>query len=572
MDAFFEAVFEDELSRHPTQAAYLGLPHDDTQWTSMSYAAAEVRHVAAQGWLDKLHEQFDEVELSESDALSVQLFERRQQATIDGFPWFYHWYRINQMWGAHTWVPSFLMTVHRIEDEATARSWIARVRNVKPLFAELQTVLAEQEARGILPPKFVYPHVADALARLLNGTPFTGGRPSPLLAHFEREVAKLSLDAARSKALLDEARAALQEDFGPAYLALAAQLVAQNPDTRDGVWKLPDGEAFYTERLAAFTTTDMSAEAIHELGLSEVARIQDEMRALMPALSIKGDLPELYDFLRTTEAYTLPNTDEGRAQYLELARRYVTDMEARLPEVFAGLPDSPLEVRRVEPWREQSSGKAFYQRAAPDGSRPGIFYANLRDMTDMPTYQLEALVYHEGVPGHHLQNAISMALDDLPPFRRYDGYAAYGEGWGLYSEYLPKELGMYTDPVSDVGRLAMELWRAARLVVDTGIHHRRWTREQAVEYLVTHTPNPRGDCVRAIERYIVAPGQATAYKIGMIRILELRERAREALGDRFALTDFHRVVLSNGPVPLDVLELQIEDWIAALAGTPAGKE
>ena len=560
--AFFGEVHAEELAANPIRAAYLGLPHDDTVWTPITHEHAQERYAAAQGHLATLRARFDPGVLSAEDQLSYVLFEQRQEENLAEHLWWWHGYRVNQMWGTHTFVPSFLMTVHRIDSEATARSWVARVRGVPAMFDDLVAILAEQESRGILPPAFVYPHVQGAIDKLLTGAPFTGGEPSPLLAHFEREVAGLGLEEATEQALVADATAALHDELGPAYRALQAALAAQEPTEEAGVWKLPDGADYYALRLRHTTTTDLTAEEIHALGLSEVARIHGEMRALMPALGVEGDLPELFAHLRGDPSYTLPNTDEGREQYLELARGYVAGMEARLPEVFDLLPQKSLEVRRVEPFREGSAGKAFYQRASTDGVRPGIFYANLRDMANMPTYQLEALVYHEGIPGHHMQNAVSMELSELPPFRRFGGYTAYGEGWGLYSEFLPKELGFYEDPASDVGRLAMELWRAARLVVDTGIHDKRWTRQEAIDYLQDNTPNPVGDCVHAIERYIVAPGQATAYKVGMLEILRLREKARAELGEAFTLTAFHRAILGAGPLPLDLLEARVEAWIA----------
>jgi len=240
-------------------------------------------------------------------------------------------------------------------------------------------------------------------------------------------------------------------------------------------------------------------------------------------------------------------------------------MKTKLPSVFNLIPKAKLEVKAVEAFREKSAGKAFYNRPAPDGSRPGVYYANLYDMNDMPIYQMEALAYHEGVPGHHMQLSISQELKGVPKFRKYGSMTAYTEGWGLYSEYLPKEMGFYEDPYSDFGRLAMEIWRAARLVVDTGLHHKKWTREEAIDYLVTNTPNPKGDCIKAIERYIVMPGQATAYKIGMIKILELRENAKTALGEKFDLAEYHDVVLASGPVPLNILEERVNEWIASKA-------
>ncbi|OZB11939.1 MAG: hypothetical protein B7X53_18510, partial [Hyphomonas sp. 34-62-18] len=304
------------------------------------------------------------------------------------------------------------------------------------------------------------------------------------------------------------------------------------------------------------------AEQIHQIGLDEVARIQGEMAAIMQQVGFEGDLQDFFQFMRTDPRFYKPETPEGREEYLAEARAAIARMEADLPNLFNTFPKAGLIVQAVEPFREKSAGKAFYNRPAPDGSRPGIYYANLYRMADMPTYQLEALAFHEGIPGHHMQIAIAQELEGIPSFRKYGGYTAYSEGWGLYTELLPKELGYYADPYSDFGRLAMEIWRAARLVVDTGLHSKQWTREQAVQYLLENTPNPEGDARKAIDRYIVMPGQATAYKIGMIKIVELRERAKTELGEAFDIRDFHDVVLKNGAVPLAILEENVDAWIA----------
>ena len=312
----------------------------------------------------------------------------------------------------------------------------------------------------------------------------------------------------------------------------------------------------------------MTADQIHELGLQEVARIHDQMRDIMAEVEFEGDLQAFFAFMRDPESpFYYPNTDEGRARYLAEATAMIDAMEARLPEVFSRQPEASLIVKAVEPFREKSAGKAFYQRPSPDGSRPGTYYANLYRMEDMPTYQMEALAFHEGLPGHHMQIAIAQELDGIPSFRRFGGYTAYSEGWGLYSEYFPKEMGFYEDPYSDFGRLAMELWRAARLVVDTGLHSKKWSREQAVQYLINNTPNPPGDCQKAIDRYIVMPGQATAYKVGMLKILELRETARTELGEAFDIRDFHDVIIEQGPVPLAVLEDLVTEWIRETKAT-----
>jgi uncharacterized protein (DUF885 family) len=306
----------------------------------------------------------------------------------------------------------------------------------------------------------------------------------------------------------------------------------------------------------------MDAETIHNLGLAEVERIHGEMRDIMRDVNFDGDLQAFFEFTRVDSQFYYPDTPEGKERYLSEATAWIDDMKARLDTLFLVKPQADLVVKAVEPFREKSAGKAFYQRPAPDGSRPGTYYANLYTMEAMPIYQMEALAYHEGIPGHHMQIAIAQELQGIPKFRKFAGYTAYTEGWGLYAELIPKEIGLYDNPYSDFGRLAMELWRACRLVVDTGIHAKKWTREEAIDYLKRNTPNPESDLVKAIERYVVMPSQATAYKVGMLKILELRERAKQALGEKFDIREFHDVVLKQGPLPLTVLEGQIEMWIA----------
>jgi uncharacterized protein (DUF885 family) len=379
--------------------------------------------------------------------------------------------------------------------------------------------------------------------------------------NYEQRVAGLDIEEAEKERLLAEGHEALLS-WVPAYESLIAAMETQKAGAMegDGVWRLPDGDDFYAARLASFTTTDMTAEEIHQAGLDNVERIHAEMHAIMEEVGYEGSLQEFFVFMREDEQFYYPTTDEGRQAYLAEATAIIDTITERLPEYFITLPEHELEVRRVEEFRERSAGKAFYSRPAPDGSRPGIYYANLYDMADMPIYQMEALAYHEGSPGHHMQLSIMTDLD-VPAFRRFGGFTAYTEGWGLYTEYLPLEMGFYEDPYSNFGRLAMELWRAARLVVDTGLHHEQWTREEAIDWLVENTPNSRGDSTRAIERYIVMPGQATAYMIGMIKILELREDAQERLGDRFDIREFHEVVLRDGAVPLEVLEELVDQWV-----------
>jgi uncharacterized protein (DUF885 family) len=288
------------------------------------------------------------------------------------------------------------------------------------------------------------------------------------------------------------------------------------------------------------------------------------MRQVMRRVGFDGDLKAFFDHVRDDDRFYYPDTEAGRAAYLAEATRIIDAMRARLPELFRTLPRADVVVKAVEPFREASAGKAFYQRPTADGSKPGTFYVNLYRMRDMPKTELEALAYHEGIPGHHMQRALTLELGELPMFRKNGSYTAYTEGWALYSERVPKEIGFYQDAYSEFGRLTLELIRAVRLVVDTGLHARGWTREQVVQYHLDNTPLPEGSAVRATERYIVNPGQATAYMVGQLRIIELRRRAERELGERFDVRDFHDVVLRSGPLPLDVLERQVEEWIASV--------
>jgi uncharacterized protein (DUF885 family) len=312
----------------------------------------------------------------------------------------------------------------------------------------------------------------------------------------------------------------------------------------------------------------MTADGIHQLGLDEVSRIHDEIRALMTRVEFEGDLQAFFEFTKNDEQFYYDDSDAGRDAYLERTHAVVDEMRGLLDTLFVALPKAELKVKRVEAFREKTAGLAFYQRAAVDGSRPGIYYANLYDMKSMAKYELEALAYHEAIPGHHMQLSIAMELDDLPKFRTNGGYTAYSEGWGLYSEYLPKEMGLYLDPYSDFGRLSMELFRACRLVVDTGIHAKKWTREEGITYYVENSGSQERQCVKMVERHIVIPSQATAYKIGMIKILELREKSRAALGDDFDIREFHEVVLTNGSVPLYILEELVEQYIEERSLSP----
>lgn len=563
IDTWFEEKFMEGIGHYPQFMTQLGMKTDYDKWNDPSHAFFLERLEETRANLAYIKENFDPANLDESHALSYRLFVNSAEDDLATAKWWDYRYGFNQMFGTQSGIPSFLINNHRVSSVEDAHAYIARLNGVKAYMGKHIAISKARAAKGIMPPLFVYDHVLRDAKNIVVGAPFDDGETSTLLADFQTKIEKLDIPTDEKKELTDAATAALLTSVKPAYESLLAEMQAQQAiaTTEDGAWKLPDGGAYYKSQLKQMTTTDMTATEIHDLGLSEVARIHAEMRAIMKQVGYEGTLQEFFTYLKTDPKFTYEDSDAGRDAYLAQAETIIETMKTRLDDVFMVKPKADLTVKRVEAFREKSAGKAFYNRPAPDGSRPGIFYANLYQITDMPKYQMEALAYHEGIPGHHMQIAIQQELQGLPKFRKFSGVTAYSEGWGLYSEYLPKEMGFYQDPYSDFGRLAMELWRAARLVVDTGLHDKKWTREQAITYLTTNTPNPENDCIKAIERYIVMPGQATAYKIGMLKILSLREDAKARLGDKFDIREYHNVVLESGPVPLNIMEERVEKWI-----------
>ncbi|WP_105103708.1 DUF885 domain-containing protein [Microbulbifer pacificus] len=564
----FEDQFQAHLSRSPEFRTFLGMKDGYDKWDDISPAFEKETHEINKRQLEEL-KKVDPAQLDDATRLSLELAIRKLEQDIEGYQWRLHTYPVNQMYADHTGVASLLINQHRIDDTSDAEAYIARLSALPEHFDQVIANLKERADAGVIVPKFVFPYVISDGKNLITGAPYDEGKDSTLYADFKGKVDKLEISAEEKNALIEKARTAMLERVKPAYEKLNGYLaeLEKKATTDDGAWKFPDGDKYYQHRLNVYTTTDMTAAEIHQKGLEEVARIHDEMREIMKKVKFEGSLQEFFEFMRTDPQFYYPESEDGKQRYLKEATAIIDTMKGRLDELFITKPKADLTVKAVEPFREKSAGKAFYQRPAPDGSRPGIYYANLYKMSSMPTYQMEALAYHEGIPGHHMQLSIMQELDNVPSFRKFGGYTAYTEGWGLYSELVPKEIGFYQDPYSDFGRLAMELWRAGRLVVDTGIHSKKWTREQAIDWLTENTPNPSGDVQKAIERYIVMPGQATAYKIGMMKIVELRENAKKELGDKFDIREFHDVVLANGAVPLDVLEDLVNGWIEENKGS-----
>ncbi len=558
----FEDIFMANVMRSPMYQSYLGIKDDQDKWDDISEAQAESDLALNKKHLEQV-KAIDESKLDEQTKISWMLMKQQLENDIADFKWRHHNYPVNQMFGLHSSVASLLINQHGISSVDDAEDYIARLNGLPALFEQLAENLELRADKGIIAPKFVYPYVISDSKNIITGAPFDDGEASALWADFNKKVEGLEISDEERDQLIASAKTAFLESVKPAYENLIVKLedIEEQATTKDGAWKFPDGEAFFNNALQRTTTTDLTADEIHEIGLSEVERIHEEMRGIMEEVGFDGSLQEFFVHMRNNEDFIYPDTEEGRQRYLNEAKAIIDDMRGRLDELFITKPKADLIVKAVEPFREKSAGKAFYQQPSMDGSRPGTYYANLYDMGSMPTYQMEALAYHEGIPGHHMQIAIQQELQGIPKFRRFGRYTAYSEGWGLYTEKLPKEIGLYKDPYSDFGRLAMELWRAVRLVVDTGIHAKQWTREEGIDFYVNNTPNAKADAVKMVERHIVMPGQATAYKIGMNKILELREKAKTELGDKFDIREFHDRVLGNGPVPLNVLEQFINDYI-----------
>lgn len=565
IDAFFDAYDEASLAMSPEAKAYRGIRDEDYgKWDDPSDEAATEQFELLVDSAALMAERYDPAALPAQDALSYRLFALTAERAASLRPYRELEYLFDHRSGAHTGIPAFLINIHRVDTEDDVNAYIRRIEGIGPYLDALTAEARERADRGVMPPDWVYPYIIADLEALI-----AAGDDNAVLQDFDSKIAPFipellednRAEASMAIAMMGMAREAWNTSALPAYRRLLAEMRRQQAiaPTDDGIWRLPQGEEYYAALLESYTTTDLTADEIHRIGLREVARIHDEMRAIMAEVGFEGSLQEFFEYTRTGDEFFY----DTREEYLADAQARLDAITAKLPDYFGVLPRAPMVIKPVEEFREKSAGKAFYQRPSPDGSRPGTYYVNLYNLRDMSRNELEALAYHEGLPGHHLQRSIQTELGDLPPFRRFGGWTAYTEGWGLYSEELGKDMGMYTDPYSDFGRLGMELWRACRLVVDTGIHFKRWSREEAIDYLKQNTPNPEGDIVKAIERYITTPGQATAYMIGKLKIMELREYARQELGESFDIREFHDTVLTSGPVPLSILEENVKAWVAS---------
>ncbi|HEX5006847.1 MAG TPA: DUF885 domain-containing protein, partial [Hyphomonadaceae bacterium] len=570
LTAFLDAEYEKQLSFSPEDLTSQGRKDQYGLLDDRSEAAADEQLAWYRRSVADMKARFKPETLSEDARLSYEIWEENLERAEVSSRWRRNRY-VFARGNATTGIPNFLINQHRVDEKSDMVAYIARVGLIDEAMDQLLVRAKAAQADGVHMPGFTYDQSLGEIRRITTGAPFDKGKDSALFADGKAKIAKL---LAGKKITADEGRMfekqlsdALTLQLKPAYDRVTAFLTedmsrAQKPD-KQGASALPGAPNYYNDTLYLSTTTHMTADEIHELGKAEVARIRGEMEKVKAAAGFKGTLEEFFVFMRTNPKFLLPDNEDGANRYLKLADGYLAGMKKRLPEYFGILPKADLIVKRVEPFREQPGGAQHYMRGAPDGSRPGIFYAHLSDMKAMPTYQLENVAYHEGLPGHHMQISIAQELTGIPKFRTQNGYSAYWEGWGLYAEALSKEMGFYSDPYSDFGRLAGENWRAIRLVVDTGIHSKGWTQRQAEDYFKANSPQPEAAIKSEIERYILNPGQATSYKIGMITIQKLRAEAQAALGGKFDIRAFHDAVLDGGALPLPVLGAKIHRWIEA---------
>jgi uncharacterized protein (DUF885 family) len=567
---WFDSQYEAYLQMHPMELTSQGRKEHYDKLDDMSLEGMKDELAWREQSVATLKETFDYETLNEVDKVSYDLWVKEMEQQKAAVSYEKLNYVNNQMRGFHAQLPNFLINLHRVDSLSDMQAYISRIKEIGRALNQLTNRAQTQADAGILPPRFALEIVLKQSKDLINGQPFSEGENIAIwtdaLSKIDQLVASGKIDASQADVLKTETEKVLKENFKPAYDRLIVWLEKYIPEAEEkptGVSRHPDGEAFYAQRLQQMTTTDLSADEIHNIGLKEVARIQSEMEAIKEKVGFKGSLQDFFAFVNKDPQFYYPNTDEGRQTYLDESEKFLAEIEQKLPDYFGILPKADLVVKRVEAFREQDGAPAHYRQGTPDGSRPGTYYIHLLNMQSLNTSNLEGIAYHEGSPGHHMQISIAQELTGIPKFRTQGGFTAYVEGWALYSELLAKEMGQYENPYSDFGRLTNEIWRAIRLVLDTGLHAKGWTEADAIKYFSENSPVPIGAITAEVQRYMVIPGQATGYKIGMLKILELRQKAKDALGDQFDIRGFHDTVLSGGALPLDILEQQVDRWIAS---------
>jgi uncharacterized protein (DUF885 family) len=504
---------------------------------------------------------YEDEDLDEHERMSKKIMLSLLDIVAEAEKFRFHNYPLNQMFGAQNGFPSFMESTHQVNNLGDAEDYVTRLSLIDTQFEQVLEGLKHREKLGILPPQFVITKVLEEMQGFVD----TPVEENILIASFVEKLEKAELDFEDQKTVAQAAKNEVLSTVYPAYQTLIDYFTVLDDKVENnyGVWNLPDGDEFYKVALKFFTTTDYTPQYIHDFGLEEVDRIQAQILEILAnqGRDVSAGFEQSIANMAADPKFYYSDSDEGREQILDDYQTLLDDVTAKLDSHFYDIPKAKLEVQRIPLFKEKTSPGAYYNTPAMDGSRPGIFYANLYDIKATPTYSMKTLAYHEGVPGHHFQLAIQQELEGIPFFRKMIPFIAYSEGWALYAERVAYEMGMLPDPYDNIGRLQAELFRAVRLVVDTGIHSQRWSREKAIDYMSRNTGMTESDVVSEIERYIVLPGQATAYKVGMTKILELRSKAEKELGDKYDVRDFHKVVLNNGAVPLNILEELVNKYI-----------
>jgi prolyl oligopeptidase len=551
--ALIDEVWEWRLAQDPIEASRQGDRRYNTQWRDESVSAYEDRNLAQREFLRRLYA-LDKTELSKTDQLNYELFRRDLQRRVDEFQFNGHLMPFNQRGGVQNLDSN--TSYLRFETVDDYEDWLARMEGIDTVIAQTIELADQGREEGMVLPRVLMERIPDQIAVQL----VEGGADSPF--HRVFEAMPDTIPAGEQERLREQAVEVIEDVVIPAYRELANYFEdVYLPDTREsvGLSSLPNGSAWYEFLARRFTTTRMTPDEIHRLGLDEVKRIRDEMQLIIDELEFDGDFQEFLTFLRTDPQFYYDNPDDLYEAYLATSKR----IDPELVKLFGTLPRMPYGVKPIPDAIAPDTTTAYYSRPAADGSRAGIYWVNLYRPEVRPKYEIEVLSVHEAMPGHHLQLAIQQEISDMPNFRRYSGFTAFVEGWGLYSESLGYDLGLYTDPYSRFGALTYDMWRAVRLVVDTGIHYKGWTRQQAIDFFKDNAAKTEHDIVNEIDRYIVMPGQALAYKVGQLKIKALRTQAESALGDRFDVRAFHDELLGAGALPLDVLQQRMDAWLDA---------
>ncbi|HEY8539216.1 MAG TPA: DUF885 domain-containing protein [Steroidobacteraceae bacterium] len=560
LHALFEEAWEQDLADDPRWASHLGDERFNARWADHSLAAFAERDRRYRNWIAAA-DRIDPEALSDEDRLNRDLFKRLYQERVDRFRFKAHLRAIDQLnYSGNVLTANELTEVIQFDSVRDYEDWLARLETLDRYVDETIALVRAGIRERNVQPRIIVERVAKQIEAHLVDDPTRSSFYQPF-THFPDTV-----PGERRKELQDAARNAISKIVVPAYRRLQEFIEREYlPASRTtvGIWDSPNGAEYYANRVRWFTTTNLTPQEVHEIGLKEVERIRAEMQAVLDRVGFRGSFAEFLRYLRTDPQFRLTSPDELFKAYMVMAKR----IDPLLTDYFGTLPRTPYGVRAIPEANAPDTTTAYYQPPSSDGRRPGYYYVNLYRPEERPTYEIPVLTAHEAVPGHHLQQAIAMEQGELPKFRRMFDATAYVEGWALYAESLADEMGLYTNPYDKFGQLTYEMWRAVRLVVDTGMHYKRWTREQAIEFFRANAAKSELDIVNEIDRYIAWPGQATAYKIGELKIKELRQRAASRLGARFDLRQFHDEVLRGGAVPLDVLERRIDAWIARQAAS-----